>query len=229
MVEVRELNTGEGRATPARTVRAAAVYAAIETRIMNRTLLPGQHINIDALARELNVSPTPVREALGRLAAERYLVLLPYKGYAVVQLPTPRQLADMMGVRRLLETEAARQAVVRATATHLHAIRQELDTIAAALADDTVDTRRWRVHSRAIHQLLMRAADNDPLYEVWRSLKATFEIARMHQGVAEVDYPVALAEHRAIYEAIRARDVAAAAAAVCAHIDAAEERMVGAL
>jgi DNA-binding GntR family transcriptional regulator len=216
-------------ASSARTVRTEAIYAAIEARIMNRSLVPGQRINIDALARELHVSPTPVREALGRLAAERYLVFLPYKGYAVVPLPTPRQLADMMGVRRLLEAEAARQAAVRATATHLHAIRQELDTIAAALASEPVDTRRWRAHSRAIHQLLMRAADNDPLYDVWRSLKAAFEIARIHQGVAEVDYPVALAEHRAIYEAIRARDAEAAATAVYRHIDAAEERMAGAL
>jgi DNA-binding GntR family transcriptional regulator len=196
---------------------------------MNRSLLPGQRINIDALARELQVSPTPVREALGRLAAERYLVPLPYKGYAVVPLPTPRQLADMMGVRRLLEAEAARQAVVRATATHLHAIRQELNAIAAALADGDVDTRHWRAHSRTIHRLFMLAADNDPLYDVWRSLKAAFEIARIHQGLAEVDYPVALAEHRAIYEAIRARDAEAAVAAVRAHIDAAEERMTAAL
>ena len=75
----------------------------------------------------------------------------------------------------------------------------------------------------------MLAADNDPLYDVWRSLKAAFEIARIHQGVAEVDYPVALAEHRAIYEAIRARDAEAAVAAVRAHIDAAEERMTATL
>jgi DNA-binding GntR family transcriptional regulator len=54
-------------------------------------------------------------------------------------------------------------------------------------------------------------------------------IARAHFGLAEVDYPTAFAEHRAIYEAIRSRDAEAAAATVRAHIDAAEERIVGAL
>jgi DNA-binding GntR family transcriptional regulator len=213
---------------PARTVRVDAVYEAIEERILDRRLPAGKRINIDALARELNVSPTPVREALGRLAAERYVNFLPYKGYAVVAVPSPRQHADMMGVRRLLEGEGARQAVVRATATHLHAIRRELDSIEEALAQGTVDAARWRLHSRTIHDLLMRAADNDALYEVWRSLKAPFLIARVHFGLAEVNYAVAFAEHRAIYDAIRSRDVEAAAAAVRAHIDAAEERIVGA-
>jgi DNA-binding GntR family transcriptional regulator len=213
---------------PTRTVRVDAVYEAIEERILDRRLPAGKRINIDALARELNVSPTPVREALGRLAAERYVNFLPYKGYAVVAVPSSRQHADMMGVRRLLEGEGARQAVVRATATHLHAIRRELDAIEEALVQGTVDAARWRLHSRSIHDLLMRAADNDALYEVWRSLKAPFLIARVHFGLAEVNYAVAFAEHRAIYEAIRARDVEMAAAAVRAHIDAAEERIVGA-
>ena len=222
------LDTTAELAPPARNVRASAVYEAIEERILNGSLPAGRRINIDALARELDVSPTPVREAMGRLAAERYVNFLPYKGYAVVPAPTPRQHADMMGVRRLLEVEGARQAVLRATATHLHAIRHELDTIAAALAEGAVDARRWREHSRVIHDLLMRAADNDALYDVWRSLKAPFMIARVHFGLAEVDYPVALAEHRAIYDAIRARDVEAAAAAVRAHIDAAEERIAAA-
>jgi len=213
---------------PARLVRVNTVYEAIEERILNRSLPAGERINIDALARALCVSPTPVREALGRLAAERYVNFSPYKGYAVVPAPTPRQHADMTGVRRLLEVEGARQAVARATATHLYALRRELDTIAAALAQDAVDTTRWRAHSRMIHDLLMRAADNDALYDVWRSLKAPFMIARVYFGLAEVNYPVAFTEHRAIYEAIRSRDAEAAAAAVHAHIDAAEERIVGA-
>ena len=228
MVELHDANTVAERESPGRTVRVDAVYEAIEERILNRALPAGKRINIEALARELSVSPTPVREALGRLAAERYVNFLPYKGYAVVPVPTSRQHADMMAVRRLLEVEGARMAVVRATATHLHAIRRELDTIAAALADDAVDAPLWRAHSRTIHDLLMRAADNDALYDVWRALKAPFMIARVHFGLAEVNYAVAFAEHRAIYEAIRARDVEAAAAAVRTHIDAAEERIVGA-
>ena len=213
---------------PARVVRADAVYRAIEERILSRALPAGQRINIDALARELNVSPTPVREALGRLAAERYVTFAPYKGYAVVPVVTPRQHADMTSVRRLLEVEGARQAVLRATATHLHAIRRELDTIEEALADGVVDAPRWREHSRAIHELLMRASDNDALCDVWRALKPPLMIARAQFGMAEVNYQLAFTEHRAIYEAIRSRDAEAAMAAVNAHIDAAEDRIVAA-
>ncbi len=204
------------------------VYDRIVEKLMDRSLPAGMRINIDALARELAVSPTPIREALVRLAAERYVNFSPYKGYAVVPPPTPRQLADMVNVRRLLEIEAARQAVVRATATHLHAIRSELDAVTTAFTENRVDAAYWKVHSKNFHDLMMRAADNDALYEVWRLLKAPFLIARLHHGLVEVNYPVALAEHRAIYEAIRSRDAERAATAMLAHIDGAEERMIAA-
>lgn len=222
------LDAVDEQAIPARTIRADAVYDRIVEKLMDRSLPAGMRINIDALARELGVSPTPVREALGRLAAERYLNFSPYKGYAVVPPPSPRQFADMIGVRRLLEIEAARQAVVRATATHLHAIRRELDRTHEALAHGALDLAFWKVHSRNYHDLTMRAADNDVLYEVWRLLKAPFIIAGLHYGLVEVNFPMALAEHRAIYEAIHARDAERAAAAVLAHINGAEERMVAA-
>lgn len=222
------LDTVDEQAIPARTIRADAVYEQIVEKLMDRSLPAGMRINIDALARELGVSPTPVREALGRLSAERYVNFSPYKGYAVVPPPSPRQFADMMGVRRLLEIEAARQAVVRATATHLHALRRELDRAHEAQAAGELDAPFWKVHSRNFHDLMMRAADNDVLYEVWRLLKAPFLIARLHHGMVEVNYPLALTEHQGIYEAIRSRDVDRAATAVLAHIDGAEERMVAA-
>lgn len=222
------LESIDEQAIPARIIRADAVYDQILEKLMDRSLPAGMRINIDALARELGVSPTPVREALGRLAAERYVNFSAYKGYAVVPPPNPRQFDDMMGVRRLLEIEAARQAVVRATATHLHAIRHELDRAHEAQAQGKLDSPFWKVHSRTFHDLMMRASDNDVLYEVWRLLKAPFLIARLHYGIYEVNFPVALTEHQAIYEAIRARDAERAAAAVLAHINGAEERMVGA-
>src|ERR687886_150212 len=96
-----------------RTVLVEPVYQALKERIVDQAFPPGARLNIDALAVELNVSPTPVREALARLAAERLVTFAPFKGYSVLSPLSQRQLADLMHVRQLLEVEAARLAASR--------------------------------------------------------------------------------------------------------------------
>ena len=72
-----------------KTVLASTVYDALKERIMDQVYLPGERLNIDGLAADLNLSPTPVREALVRLAAERLVTFESFKGYRVSPLLTP--------------------------------------------------------------------------------------------------------------------------------------------
>jgi len=96
-----------------KNVLADSIYDQLKARIMDLVFQPGSRLNIDALAGELNVSPTPIREALARLAAERLVTFEAFKGYSVNQPLTPRQVADLMHVRRLIETDAIRLAARR--------------------------------------------------------------------------------------------------------------------
>ncbi|MBK8047930.1 MAG: GntR family transcriptional regulator [Anaerolineales bacterium] len=64
-----------------KTVLASAVYDALKERIMDQVYPPGERLNIDAMALDLNLSPTPVPEPLARLAAERLVTFAPFKGY----------------------------------------------------------------------------------------------------------------------------------------------------
>src|SRR4030081_564599 len=75
---------------------------AIHELIIDQALAPGERLNITALARQLGVSDTPVREARGRLRSERLLTFEPYVGYAVMSLPTPERLNELVDLRHLL-------------------------------------------------------------------------------------------------------------------------------
>lgn len=82
---------------PVRGSRAHAAYVETRRRIITLELAPGQTFTEGALAAALGVSKTPVREALGVLAAERYLTVMPQSGYLI----TPITLRD---IHELFET-----------------------------------------------------------------------------------------------------------------------------
>ncbi len=109
-----------------KTVLATPVYEALKERIVNGSIAPGERLNIDALAVDLDVSPTPVRESLARLAAEKLAAFEPYKGYTVMPLLTQAQFAELMHVRHLLEEDAAALAAARINTPDLLALEDTL-------------------------------------------------------------------------------------------------------
>ena len=100
-------------ALPTREPRPALtddVYESIKGWIVDTVREPGVRANIDALARSLEVSPTPVREALARLDAEGLVTKERSRGYTVVPPLSRRQVADLFDFRLVLEPWAAGRA-----------------------------------------------------------------------------------------------------------------------
>jgi DNA-binding GntR family transcriptional regulator len=115
------------------------VYQSLRAAVMEHTLAPGDRMNIDALARELEVSPTPVREALARLESEGLVRKRPLAGYTVSPLLTLEEFGDLFDMRLLLEPAAARWAAVRATDEQRARLVVEAARTVAADGDD----RAW--------------------------------------------------------------------------------------
>jgi DNA-binding GntR family transcriptional regulator len=215
---------------PVRTVLADSVYEALKERIMDRGLPPGARLNIDGLAAEHGVSPTPVREALARLSAEGLVHSEAFKGYAVMPLLTPRRFAHLMQVRRLIEADAARHAATRIILAQLRAMERALEDLAASRPEARFTSFRvYLRHDQTFHELLIGAADNDVLLETFRSLNVHAQLARLYHDRGEVSGASTAAEHAAILQALEARDPDAAARAVVAHLDASERRAGAAL
>lgn len=100
--------------------------------LLTHEIAPGQRITIDALARELGVSQTPVREALARLESEDLVIKEPLKGYAATELLTVDQMQDLFRFRGLLEPWAAKMAARNITDKGRTLLRKELDTVRKA-------------------------------------------------------------------------------------------------
>ena len=101
-----------GRAPgPARL--ADDVHQQLLGRLLSHRLQPGQRLTVDALARELGVSQTPIREALHRLEVGGVVVRTHLAGYRVAPQLDRRQFEDLVEVRLLLEPAAARHAAER--------------------------------------------------------------------------------------------------------------------
>ena len=104
------IKVASGRQAPRvllRTSVAEQVYEDIKERIIDQSLLPGARLNIDALARELSVSSTPIREALARLEREQLVSLELYAGYSVAPPPRSDYLEGLLDFRILWEGHCA--------------------------------------------------------------------------------------------------------------------------
>ena len=146
-------------ATPTAHDRAAG---ALRSAILEGDLRPGQRVNQEEWASRAGVSLIPVREALRALAGEGLVEYRPRRGYAVTELALA-DLEEVYRLRRLLETDALRRGVPRATPADVAALRREAGTYsrAAGVAERLEANRRFhgRLHALAGSRVLERLID----------------------------------------------------------------------
>ena len=198
----------------------SSVYAAIKDDIIACRLAPGRALREPEMAARYGVGRSPLREALLRLEAEGLVSIAPRQFYRVAPVSL-RDAADLFGLRRLLEPEAAREAARRADAAVLAA----LDAALAYEGGDFID------YNRGFHCALAEQAGNRRLAAACIGIiEQSDRLVRVSLGEIEGRRPDQLvAEHEAIIAAIRDRDGRGAAKLLRAHIDAADLRVMAAL
>lgn len=217
------------------------VYGTIRAQVMDHVVAPGARINIDALARELQVSPTPVREALARLEADGLVRKRPLVGYTAAPLLTRDEFDELVDMRLILETAAARRAAIRATRTEDSAVPTDDPAVpvadlaatdqlraAATLPGPVPDTQGYAsiaaftAADARFHQLLAEHSGNRMLHDAIVRLRPHLHLFRLH--FPPTHYRTSGAEHHRIVDAIAAGDPDRAEAAVRDHLLAARER-----
>lgn len=212
---------------PRRQSLADGVYDELMARLFDNTLEPGAALNIDALSRELDVSQTPIREALARLESTGLVVRAALKGYRVAPVLSPKELGDLLDARAAVEPVNARLAAARTTAEFLDALEASIEQLAASPTGPTFAEYHayWEADER-FHDLIARQADNAFLYRAFESLGGQAQRFRLFGGLGVSDAESAIAEHRAILAALRAGDPAAAHAAMEHHVTNVKSRAV---
>ena len=118
--------------TVSRQVLADHVYEELLASLMDGRLEPGAAVSIDGTARELDVSPTPVREALARLEHTGMVRRVALKGYRVAPVFTREDFADLMEARLAIEPVNARLACARLNPHRLAELEQTVTALKSA-------------------------------------------------------------------------------------------------
>lgn len=186
----------------ARTLKAN-VTDILRQLIIEGTLAPGTEFNQAQIAEQLGVSRGPIREALGRLAAEGLVTVRPRRG-AVVSALTHEEFLQAYQVRESLETLAIRLAVPNLTDEDVDDIDAIVDRQAEALERDDIDG--FFVLNSSFHQLFVDVSRNTTLQDMYRQLIAHMGRYQMRSVALRGTVRRSVAEHRAIARACRARD-----------------------
>lgn len=202
------------------------IYAALNNRILTCAVRPASRVVEKELCAEMQVSRTPLREALNRLALEGLIAITPYRGYAVAPI-TIAAFRELCEVRRILESEAAALAVARATEDDLN----RLDALAELRyrRDDRQTYTKYLKANSAFHLALVRCTQNSRLEAlVMAALDQHQRPLYLGLGVG-VDSKAATGEHREILDALRRRSAAKARTLMRGHISRGEDRIAKAL
>ena len=204
-------------AAPRRPVLVDDVHEAVKAMIMDHALAPGARVSIDGLARELGVSPTPVREALARLESAQLVVKEPLRGYRTTPLLTLEQLDDLYQFRLLVEPWAAARAAERAGGDERERLAAEFASADAPDAATYASYRAFTAHDARFHLLVAELAGSDQARQAIQRTHWHLHIYRLHydRGIG----PKALAEHRRVTDAVLAGNPTRAAAAMREHLE----------
>ena len=202
------------------------MFDVLREKILTRGFVPGDRLDVRALADQLGVSPTPIKDAVTRLAAEGLVEIRPRSGTYVAELAV-EAVAETFEIRRALECLAAEHVVDRLTPD----LTKRVETIVTALERPVTSERERVEHERKnseLHSLLVQSSGNRRLAELYRSLNAHLTIARIHsrRRPDSVRLEQERREHRAILEALMARDAAALVSALDRHIRRAGNALV---
>ena len=199
-----------------REMLADHVYRRLMLALVEGQLQADEPLNIDALARTLDVSPTPVREALARLQATGLVVRVALKGYRVAPLLSGSELRELMDARLVIEPENAYRACQRVDDRMVDRLQAAVDQLQDM--DESNLAYFWQA-DELFHRLIAEATDNRFLLSAYNALGGHVQRFRLFGGIAVSDAAQAQDEHRVIIEAFRGKDADDARDAMREHIE----------
>lgn len=219
---------------PLRKKRATdEVYESLRSAILTRLFLPGQRLLSDELASQLGVSLTPIRHALSQLAVEGLIEVHPRSGTYVASM-TPDEVEETFEIRAALEALAASRAVKRVTPEDLAGLDELLQRLAEPVRSEE-ERKRHESANLEFHRRLLEISGSKKLLELYESLHAHIQIARIHasEGTNFAALRPRLQqeqrEHEAIVAALRQRSASKLQTALRDHIGRAEASLLAAL
>ena len=201
-------------------------YAIIRQSILSGRFDSGERLKEAELTALCNVSRTPVREALRRLANEGLVVVTPNAG-AEVSSVSPAELEEIYVLRGMIESHAASRAASRITAASIGRLKVLAGIMELAVKNgfDSID-RDFSTANAEFHHIILDAATS-PRLSSMASLVIEIPLTlRTLALYSKQDRMRSLQHHRELIEALEVRDGVWAASVMKSHVHAAFQALV---
>ncbi len=201
-------------AIPRAALHEQAAHRLRQMLVENR-IAPGAKLNERELSEVLNVSRTPLREAIKMLAAEGLVELLPNRGAIAVEL-TEADVLNTFEVMAGLEAQSGELAALRVTEDELQEIKAMHYEMLAAYTRQDLPTY-YRLNA-GIHNAINLAAKNPVLTATYRQVNARLQALRFRSNQDGEKWKAAVKEHEQMISALTARDAVAMRAVLMSHL-----------
>lgn len=185
---------------------AEFVYDQLRKKIFEKALTSGQRLPEVAIAKELNVSRTPVREALRRLESEGLVQIIPGWG-ACLASPSKQEIIDTYEVREDLEIMAVRKAAKRITPLQLCRLQEQIDAERETFVDR--DLESYLKVNDNFHIIIAESSGNSTLVGYVKNILSRIFVQMIFfESFFDFDTNPSLEEHIAILNALKEHDEA---------------------
>lgn len=175
----------------------------LRSMIIDGVLIAGEKIPERALCEKLGVSRTPMREALKVLAADGLINLEPNRG-ARVRVITPADLEEVFPIMGALEALAGELSCANITESQLNALKAEHAQMLKHFHDQNMSA--YFKHNEKIHQLIIQAAGNKTLADIYKTLSVRIRAGRYVANMDATRWQQAVDEHEEMIVALNKRN-----------------------
>lgn len=190
-------------------------FLILRDKILNEEYTKGQKLNEVTLARELEISRTPIREALKQLELEGLVRSIPNKGVYVIGF-SARDIDDMFEIRLALEGLAIEFAIDRMDEEHLNKIKEIFELMEFYTMKD--DQKKIALLNIEYHDAIYQATRSQYFAQLLKDINYYVSVTSRHSISQPERLDTALEEHKAIFDAIIAKDKKSAREMIKRHI-----------
>jgi DNA-binding GntR family transcriptional regulator len=186
---------------------AEQVCDRIRAAILGGELKPGSRLTEQDLAAELEVSRTPVREAIRQLEVERLVTRTPFVGVTVAQL-TPEEVIELLEIREVLEGLVARLATKNMDSVHLQRLKKLMQELGTSARKG--DVAAYLEHALAFRRVLVECCRSATLSEHVLAIENRLRLTGSRTALLPGRMEAAIQEHQKLLDAIASGDAEAA-------------------
>ncbi len=200
------------------------VYNILKDAILKGSIIPEQKLKETWIANELNVSRTPVREALLMLELEDLIKISPQEGFIVQGITTKKQVHDLFQVRNQLEGLATRLATSNISDENLQQLKSTLELMKTKI--DQENKEDFLKFEHFYHRIIYKSTNNEYLYDTLNKLFEQINRFRSKSFTRKDRMNEVYEELNHIYQQIDKKEARLAEKAAIEHLDRAQKAII---